>query len=460
MRFIAVIDIGKTNAKVAVVDKADWCEVAVRTTPNTVLNDGPYPHFDVERIWHFIVEAIADLNGEHPIDAISITTHGACAVFLDAAGELAMPVLDYEHDGPDELAVHYDKVRPEFSETGSPRLRKGLNLGAQIFWQMALFPDQASRISQIVTYAQYWAFRLTGIAANEVTSLGCHTDLWNPLRADFSSMVKDQGWLKWMATVRKADEPLGPITPKFAAETGLRDDISVRCGIHDSNASLYPHLLSHQAPFSVVSSGTWTISMAVGGADTMPDQTRDTLVNVNAFGDPIASARFMGGREFDVLMEGRESTYSDRDRTNVIDGNTMILPSVENDFGPFQGHKMAWHGATPANDGEHYVAVSFYLALVTATCLALVAADGPTIVEGPFAKNQLYLAMLSAATKRAVITSSKSATGTSIGAAMLVSSGEPLTPMSAESARRTIDEADNIELRNYAEKWRALVMAR
>lgn len=34
-------------------------------------------------------------------------------------------------------------------------------------------------------YPQYWALRLTGIAANEVTSLGCHTDLWNPWTADF-----------------------------------------------------------------------------------------------------------------------------------------------------------------------------------------------------------------------------------------------------------------------------------
>ena len=28
-------------------------------------------------------------------------------------------------------------------------------------------------------YPQYWAYRLTGVLANEVTSLGCHTDLWN-----------------------------------------------------------------------------------------------------------------------------------------------------------------------------------------------------------------------------------------------------------------------------------------
>ena len=47
-RRVAVIDIGKTNAKVAVVDTAALTETAVRKIPNTVLRDGLYPHFDME----------------------------------------------------------------------------------------------------------------------------------------------------------------------------------------------------------------------------------------------------------------------------------------------------------------------------------------------------------------------------------------------------------------------------
>ena len=36
-------------------------------------------------------------------------------------------------------------------------------------------------------YPQYWAYRLTGVLANEVTSLGCHTDLWDYRAGDFST---------------------------------------------------------------------------------------------------------------------------------------------------------------------------------------------------------------------------------------------------------------------------------
>ena len=40
---IAVIDIGKTNAKVVLVDAATLSEVAVRTTPNGVVDAPPPP---------------------------------------------------------------------------------------------------------------------------------------------------------------------------------------------------------------------------------------------------------------------------------------------------------------------------------------------------------------------------------------------------------------------------------
>ncbi len=50
MKTVAVIDIGKTNAKVALVDLERFEEIAVRKSGNGVSDDGPYPHFDTERL--------------------------------------------------------------------------------------------------------------------------------------------------------------------------------------------------------------------------------------------------------------------------------------------------------------------------------------------------------------------------------------------------------------------------
>src|SRR5690554_5189175 len=98
MRFVGVIDIGKTNVKVAVVDPGKREEIAVTTMPNRVLAGPPYPHYDIAAIWAFITSSIATLNRTHPLAAISITTHGASAALTDERGELALPVLDYESD--------------------------------------------------------------------------------------------------------------------------------------------------------------------------------------------------------------------------------------------------------------------------------------------------------------------------------------------------------------------------
>src|SRR5690606_30523632 len=130
---IAVIDIGKTNAKVVLIAGSGGQQIASRSLANVVRQDGPYPHADTERLWDFMVDALAALAEEHGIGGIAITTHGATAA-LTAGDELALPVLDYEHDGPEAVAAAYRAARPDFSESLSPALPDGLNLGAQIFW--------------------------------------------------------------------------------------------------------------------------------------------------------------------------------------------------------------------------------------------------------------------------------------------------------------------------------------
>ena len=449
-RTVAVIDIGKTNAKVVVFDLGTQRELERLGTPNTVLHAGLYPHYDTDALWRFITESLTRLGARHKIDAISIATHGACAALLNAAGTLAIPVLDYEHDGPQSIAAEYAAKRPPFAETGSPRLPNGLNLGAQVFWQAMTFPKQFTNVRWIVTYPQYWAFRLCGVLANEATSLGCHTDLWAYEKSDYSSLVDRMGWRALMPAVRKASDCLGTLLPQIARETGLNPNTPVHCGIHDSNASLLPHLLGRKKPFAVVSTGTWVISMAIGGRRLTLDPTRDTLVNVNAFGDPVSSARFMGGREFELLQSQFGQQTTSAGENTVLKNQAILLPSVVRDCGPYPHHVSRWlndDGITPA---QRQVAVSFYLALMTASCLDLVGAAGDIIVEGPFASNVHFMAMLAAATDRGVF-GTATATGTALGAALLCA------PIALELAENNIAVPFSVAHNTYAEIWRSKV---
>src|SRR5262249_46653023 len=134
-RNIAVIDIGKTNAKVTRFDMQTARESDVFTCPNDVARTGPYPHHDIDRMWNFMLDSLSRIEATTPIDAIAITAHGASITLVDAEGDLALPMLDYEYEGPDTLADEYNAIRPAFDETGSPRLVCGLNVGAQLYWQ-------------------------------------------------------------------------------------------------------------------------------------------------------------------------------------------------------------------------------------------------------------------------------------------------------------------------------------
>lgn len=447
---IAVIDIGKTNAKVVLVDGESFREIAVRTTPNGVVDTKPYPHFDTDRLWDFILESLKELNAERPIDRISVTTHGATAALVDAKGELVLPVLDYEHAGPQELLAEYEALRPAFADTGTPKLPVGLNAGMQLYWQSRQFPEAFARASAILMYAQYWSFRLSGVLAGEVTSLGCHADLWEPMNRRYSRLVMGQGWADMMPPLRKASDVLGPIRPEIAATTGLSVDTPVHCGIHDSNASLLPYVLTTPSPYAVISTGTWVVLMAMGAAPKVLDERRDTLVNVNALGDPVPSARFMGGRAFSMLG-GRNAPVADEAIASVFAREAMLLPSMPSDSGPYPGREAKWTvERSVLSEDEVQAVIAFHLALMSATCLSLIGADGPVIVEGPFAANAPYLAMLKVAVGRDVLVG-ESATGTSVGAACLAADNV-LKPR-----LRTVEASMPEGAAAYVRKWHSLI---
>lgn len=447
---VAVIDIGKTNAKVVVLDTTTGAEIAVERRPNTVIKSGLYPHYDVEALWQFILTSLKTFAVTPGFDAISITTHGASAALLDEIGQLAMPVLDYEHAYPAQIREDYISLRPDFAETGSPLQSVGLNLGAQIHYQKTAFSTVFQTVRSIVTYAQYWAARLTGVLATEVTSLGCHTDLWNPRTKDFSSLVDTLNIRQLMAPVRSAFDILGPVRQEIATEIGLSKQIPVYCGIHDSNASLLPHLLKRDGDFSVVSTGTWVVNFAIGGALDQLDPTRDTLTNVDAYARPVPSSRFMGGREYEMLSQQFGSVSAveiEAALPTVLTHGMMLLPSVVKGSGPFPNEDARWVADKDANNAERHAAAALYLALMTDVSLGLLGRKGPILVEGPFAKNALYLKALSSFANTDVIAIGGS-TGTSAGAALLTGSS-PTTQDSREIV------AGRLEVGEYKRHWHA-----
>ncbi|MEM6985848.1 MAG: FGGY family carbohydrate kinase [Pseudomonadota bacterium] len=446
---VAVVDLGKTHSKLALVDTESATEIAVFREPNISNTDTTYPSLDRDAIRHFLLDALRKLATDFAIDAITVTTHGATVALLDDTGDLALPVLDYEFDGVDARAHDYAKLRPPFDDTGSPPLPAGLNVGAQLHWLKEEFPQHFASARTLLTWPQYWVFELTGELHNDLTSLGCHTDLYEPLRQRYSALVDTLQLRHLLPPTRASGQLSGTLKPAIAEQTGLPTDTPVYVGIHDSNASLVPHLLTHPAPFTVVSTGTWCITMAIDGTDAQLDAGRDTLLNVSTIGRAVPSARFMGGRERDQLGVSGDTSNEVTDHLLSREKPPLLMPSVVAGTGPYPGLRSAWINTSGELDvSERNCAVSLYLALMTYECVELVGGAGPIYVEGPFAQNTLYNAMLSTVSGRPVFRSDTQ-TGTSVGAAMLIS--PPREALQFDEV--AVESLQREQLSRYARAW-------
>jgi len=418
---LAVFDIGKTNIKLSLVDQHGR-ELAVRRCPNQVRHDGLYPHHDVAAIEDWLLCNLRELSMQATIRAIVPVTHGATAVLIDEQGPV-LPVSDYEQDFCSDAAPAYASLRPRFADSASPALDHGLNLGRQLHWLQQCYPQQFARARQLLMYPQYWAWRLCGVAAAEVTSLGCHTDLWDVARADYSALVTACGWQTLMPPLRPAWDVLGRLRPALAQQTGLSPQCQILCGVHDSNASLLRYLCSDSAeamrPRVVLSTGTWVIAAALDGDLRHLQEQRDMLANVSVQGRAVPSMRFMGGREFAQLAGPDPEVCSVNDLQALIDEGIMALPCFADCGGPFAGRHGSVRGTMPATPSRRYALATLYCVLMTDYCLQQLTAVGSLVVEGSFNSNPYFAALLAATAGGRTVYRSEDGSGTTIGAWML-----------------------------------------
>lgn len=461
---IIVVDIGKTLSKVTGWTR-DGRMLERKVRPNEPREHAGVRRLDAAATGAWLLEALAAFRG-HPVEAIVPVAHGAgFAALGDAA--LAFPPLDYEQAIPDEVTAAYRQERDAFARTGSPALPDGLNLGAQVYWAETLHaPEMAS--ATLVPWAQYWAWFLSGTAASEVTSLGCHTDLWYPGDARFSEMAQRRGWAERFAPVVKASDVVGTLRPEIAERTGLPAKVRVLAGLHDSNAALlaargFPEIAGKEA--TILSTGTWFIAMRQAAKNVsiadLPE-ARDTLVNVDAYGCPVPSARFMGGREIETVIEIDTRRVDIRpDQQHLLDAvpallerGTMMLPTLAPGFGPFPGGKARWLNAPEQWAGTWYArraAICLYAAMVADTALNLIGAKERLLVEGRFAEAEVFVRALAALRPETEVYVANAHNDVSFGALRL------LNPLLKANGGVTRVEPLAGDLASYKAKWHAAI---
>ncbi len=407
-----VIDIGKSHAKLLLVD-ATGTVVERHGRDNTgVVSALGYLALDVHGLQNWMQSTLRNSVNVARCKQVIASTHGAAMVALSDDG-LAWEPLDYEYDGlasSATLASAFAAASDGFKTTLSPELPAGLNAARQLFWMQNTHPEAWRRTRCLLPYPQYWAWVLSGVVATEVSSLGCHTHLWNPQAGTYSALASAKGWASLFAPMRSAWEVLGPVRPELAGAWGLPASCVVHVGVHDSNACLARYFGAGDA-LTVVSSGTWTVLMAPGAPTGALQAERDMLGNVDVLGRATPTARFMGGREFTVLLDGAAPAAATvADAQQIIASQTLALPSFAREGGPFKdregwiqraGQRLDGALSQGLSAGERSALAALYCAQVSAFLVERLWAgatppERTLIVEGPLAHNALYLSALQA----------------------------------------------------------------
>jgi sugar (pentulose or hexulose) kinase len=451
-----VLDVGKTHSKATLWNEAGAC-VARQVRPNPRINTGNCLTLDTVGIERWLRGVLSEFARLGSVTAIVPIAHGA-GVALIAKGQLQTAPLDYEWPGVSADRIAYNQQRDPFLATGSPALPGGLNVGMQLHWLESL-RSADFRGGEIVPWAQYWAWLLCGVTAAEITSLGCHTDLWRPYDRAPSHLAVRRGWAERLARLTPASSVLGALRPEWVEATGLSPRVQVYCGMHDSNAALlaarsHPELAGRDV--TVLSTGTWFVAMRTPtGSDArtaLLPEARDCLVNVDVAGTPIPSSRFMGGREIEILAGADDADSSvDAGRLasaiKAIDAGEMIMPAWVPGVGPFPTASSRILAPRPSSSDPMALA-HLYTALIADVSLDLIGSSDTLLIDGRFAAAPVFAQALANLRPATIVLISGDEDGVAHGALRLAN----VSQTGPAPLRRVAPLA--VDMAEYRARWR------
>lgn len=293
---IAVFDIGKTNKKLLLFD-AQYEVVKETTIRFEEINDvDGFPCDDLQLITKWIFSCLDDLlaNPTFNVRAVNFSAYGASFVYIDELGAPLTPLYNYLKPYPQELL---DKFYQQYGseetwslETASPVLGS-LNSGMQLYRLKHERPGIYARLRFALHLPQYFSFLLTGKPCSDITSIGCHTGLWDFANMDYHHWVRTEG----------IDKKLAPIKDATHTETVSYKGHTFICGIgmHDSSAALVPYIEGFTEPFALLSTGTWCITLNPFNAEPLSaaELQADCLSYLSYKGQRVKASRLFAGNE-------------------------------------------------------------------------------------------------------------------------------------------------------------------
>ena len=405
-----VLDIGKTNVKLTFVDSINNKTIKFFTTKQKNIYRHGIKILNSNSIFEWALKKITYIGRKHNLDKFVCTAHGTSIALISYDDKELLACTDYEYKF-DKLFNSYKKIAPKFNESFSPFLENGLNIGQQIYYLYKKKQKLIKETKYILNYPQYIVWKLTSGFSSEISYVGCHTHLWDFKRNKLSSFVKKIKLEKKFPKIRKAWDTIGQ---RKIGESNLK----IINGIHDSNASYLYFKNSDIKNFTLVSTGTWYIIFNQKTPLKNLNPGLDMLANIDVFGKPVPTMRFMGGREYDHLMGVFRISNKTRAIKNFSFHDYLIYPSYASGGG-FSINKINIGFYEGLNKGQIYYLICLYISFVINFCLNQMKSSNTIILDGPITKNITIMKILSSLRKKQIVLKNKREIGTTLGATNL-----------------------------------------
>ena len=405
-----VLDIGKTNVKLTFVDSSNNKTIKFFTTKQKNIYRHGIKILNSNSIFEWALKKITYIGRKHNLDKFVCTAHGTSIALISYDDKELLACTDYEYKF-DKLFNNYKKIAPKFNESFSPFLENGLNIGQQIYYLYKRKQKLIKETKYILNYPQYIAWKLTSGFSSEISYVGCHTHLWDFKRNKLSSFVKKIKLEEKFPKIRKAWDMIGQ---RKIGESNLK----IINGIHDSNASYLYFKNSDIKNFTLVSTGTWYIIFNQKTPLKNLNPSLDMLANIDVFGKPVPTMRFMGGREYDHLMGVFRISNKTRAIKNFSFHDYLIYPSYASGGG-FSINKINIGFYEGLNKGQIYYLICLYISFVINFCLNQMRSSNTIILDGPITKNITIMKILSSLRKKQIVLKNKREIGTTLGATNL-----------------------------------------
>lgn len=414
---IAVFDVGRTNKKFFLFDEAYGTVYEEIVQFDEVPDNDGFPSDDVTKLSHWVGETLRLQMQREDVDikAINFSAYGASFVHVDENGRPVAPLYNYLKPFPqamqNDLYARYGGGQKLSLETASPLLGS-LNSGLQLYRLKYEQPEVYEPTVHSLHLPQYVSSLVTGKYASDMTSIGCHTLLWNFHARMYHDWVYDEG----------LDEKLAPVLRSHAVFDIDVYGKSIRAGIglHDSSAALIPYLANFTGPFVLISTGTWCISLHpfTKAPLSAEELERDCLLYLDYKGNPVKASRLFAGHDHEEAVTGLAARFSvPRDHYKEVAFSRELYEELVK----------SGKGGMMDNDEPGYAAayhsLMFDIIRRQQASTSLLLKGSPVrqiFVDGGFAHNPIYMQMLAEVFPGIEVYSATVSQATALGAALAI----------------------------------------